>query len=236
MKADFWHTRWSEQQIGWHRNVLNPMLEKWWGKIGIEPNAPVLVPLAGKSLDLHWLHEQSHAVLGVELSDIAVNDFFAEAGLTTQKQSIPNFECFTYEKIQFLQGDLFALSHGHLTALPKESDLWAWYDRAALVALPPELRVRYMQHLAELLPTGAVGLLLSFEYPQHENAGPPFSVEEDEVIELCRGRFDCRLLEREMLLDPANPPTAEELAVKPNRYVEKGLTRASESVYRLQRL
>lgn len=252
MKADFWHKRWADQQIGWHRQVLNPMLEKWWTEIGTDPQAPVLVPLAGKSVDLHWLQDQGHSVVGIELSEIAVNDFFAEAGFEPQQTSAGALQSFTYEKICFLQGDLFAvdaavLNGGRLAdqehlddqaeqgaAAPQSR--WNWYDRAALVALPPEDRVRYMKHLAELLPTGSVGLLLTFEYPQHETDGPPFSVEESEVMDLCAGLFECRLLEREILLDPAHPPTAEELAAKPNRYVEKGLTRAAEAVFRLQRM
>lgn len=236
MKADFWHKRWKENQIGWHRQALNPMLEKWWKELGVTAAEPVLVPLAGKSLDLHWLQQQGHPVLGVELSEVAVKDFFAEAGLQAAQTQRQNFECFTYKTFQLWQGDVFDLTAESLDEAVAHSGRWAWYDRAALVALPPADRARYMKLMAELMPSGSSGLLLTFEYPQHETDGPPFSVEEEEVRDLCAGAFDCRLLEREMLLDPDHYPTAEELAQKPNRYVEKGLSRASEAVFQLRRL
>ncbi len=236
MEADFWLDRWQDNQIGWHRQMLNPMLEKWWGELGATAGEPVLVPLAGKSMDLHWLAQQGHSVLGVELSPVAVNDFFAEASVTPQQNTANRFECFTYENIQLWQGDVFALCKDHLAQVAPPQTPWRWYDRAALVALPPQDRVRYMDLLADLLPTGSTGLLLTFEYPQHETSGPPFSVEEKEVFDLCEGKFSCHLLEREMLLDPENPPSAAELAVKPNRYLEKGLSRAGEAVFRLERL
>src|SRR5690606_23041648 len=57
----------------------------------------------------------------------------------------------------------------------------AFYDRAAIVALPPELRPRYAEHLRTLAGEGAPGLVITFEYPQERMAGPPFSVPEDEL-------------------------------------------------------
>jgi len=247
MNADFWRKRWSEGQIGWHRQSVNPQLEKWWPQLEIPAAAPVLMPLAGKSLDVHWLLDQAHSVLAVELSEIAIAEFFAEADLQPGVDQVGQFERSTAHALRFLKGDIFDLDAHCMQDFrqqqkpknPPTDDSqqpWAWYDRAALVALPPETRPRYMQHLAQLLPPLSLGLLLSFEYPQHETDGPPFAVEEVEVRRLCDGLFECELLEREVLLDPQQPPSAEELLVKPNRYVEKGLTRAAETIYRLQRM
>jgi hypothetical protein len=47
--------------------------------------------------------------------------------------------------------------------------------------LPPDLRARYVQHLRALLPSGAPGLVLTFEYDQALMQGPPFSVSEAEL-------------------------------------------------------
>ena len=41
----------------------------------------ILVTLCGKSLDLLWLCEQGHDVVGVELSEIAVKQLFEENGI-----------------------------------------------------------------------------------------------------------------------------------------------------------
>ena len=81
MQPDFWHQRWADQQIGFHQSTPTPLLLKHWSVLGIAPGATVFVPLAGKSLDMAWLAAQGHRVLGVELSQRAVDDFFAEHGL-----------------------------------------------------------------------------------------------------------------------------------------------------------
>ena len=233
MEAEFWRQRWVSDQVGWHREVTNPKLKAWWPRIGVSQQAPVLVPLAGKSLDLHWLAGLGHLAVGVELSEIAISSFFAEAVIQAHPQRVGKFRRWASSGIELFQGDFFDFSYEYLSC---EGLGVNWYDRAALVALPGEMRLAYMRHLAEILPKGSVGLLLSFEYPQHEAAGPPFSVEESEVRGLCNGIFACDLLDREVLLDPENLPSEAELAARPNRYMEKGMTMAAETVYRLERL
>ena len=81
MQPDFWHQRWADNQIGFHQSAPTPLLLKHWPALGITPGAQVFVPLAGKSLDMAWLASQGHRVLGVELSQLAVEQFFAEHDL-----------------------------------------------------------------------------------------------------------------------------------------------------------
>ena len=50
------------------------------------------------------------------------------------------------------------------------------YDRASLIALPPEMRERYARHLAGILPPATQILLITLDYPQPEMPGPPFAV------------------------------------------------------------
>ncbi len=45
------------------------------------PSISILVPLCGKSLDLHWLYQHGHSVVGVELSGLAAKQFFEENGI-----------------------------------------------------------------------------------------------------------------------------------------------------------
>jgi thiopurine S-methyltransferase len=216
MEAKFWKERWAENRIGWHRDDVNPKLLRWWPQIGVAEGCRVLVPLCGKTLDLLWLQQQGHAVIGNDLSELAAANFFTEAQLDVEHGRCEPFAQLRHGELQYLVGDFFELQRSHLTGVK------AWLDRAALVALPQELRDAYMQHLADLLPTGAVGLLISFEFQRAEPSGPPFSVVEDEVMQLCKGRFSCELLEREDLMQIP-------------RYTEMGLTQAAETVYRLER-
>ena len=38
----------------------------------------IFVPLCGKTLDLIWLNEKGHTVMGCELSEVAAKQFFEE--------------------------------------------------------------------------------------------------------------------------------------------------------------
>ena len=190
MHHDFWHERWRTGQTGFHQTAVHPLLERWWPTLGVPAGAPVYVPLCGKSLDMVWLADRGHRVVGSELSSIAIREFFAAAGLAEQQLAEANYIRHTAGAFEILEGDALALT-------PKVTGpLGAFYDRAALVALPPEMRARYFASLGALLPQGAGGLLISFEYPQEMKGGPPFSVETDEILQLCAGRFSVQEFER----------------------------------------
>lgn len=217
MEAQFWTDRWAAGNIGFHRPSFNEHMLEFWPQVDVLPGASVFVPLCGKSLDLHWLAEQGHTVIGNEVVELAVQDFFKESECNPKREACGALERYSHDNISILCGDFFALTPQDLEGVT------AWYDRAAQVALPAEMREAYYQKLAELLPEGAVGLSLSFEYPQDQKSGPPFSVEEEEVRALCHGRFSVELLARQNRL-PLEP-----------RLVAQGLDRADEAIYRLVR-
>lgn len=200
--ADFWHQRWRSQQIGFHEGKPNAHLQRFWPTLGLPPSARVLVPLCGKAHDLAWLAAQGHPVTGVELSPIAAEAFFAEHGLAPERQERGPYTRWAAGGVEILQGDIFDL-HGTWDAL---------WDRAALIALPAELRERYVQTLRRCLRPGAPALVITFQYDQGRRDGPPFSVPEHEV----RAWYpDARLLHREGLHeDPrwAEVGLVEELA------------------------
>lgn len=190
MQPEFWHQRWSENQIGFHQSAPTPLLLKHWPALGIAPGAQVFVPLAGKSLDMAWLASQGHRVLGVELSQLAVEQFFGENGLQPDIHETKYGRHYAANGIELICGDAFALDADALR------DCAAVFDRAALIALPPQLRLPYAHELYARLPTNCRGLLVTLEYPQHEREGPPFSVPEDEVHALFGGDWAIHLLER----------------------------------------
>jgi thiopurine S-methyltransferase len=218
MDPEFWHQRWQRKEIGFHLDHPNPRLVQHWDALTLPPGSRVLVPLCGKSQDLLWLARRGHRVLGVELSPIAVAEFFAEHGLLPQRQSRGPFESLAAGDIELLCGDFLALDR-ELTG-----PVGAVYDRAALVALPPPLRERYAQVLATLLSPGAEMLLVTFDYPQAQMQGPPFAVGPEQVRELYADRFSIDPLGGEDILD-AEP-----------RFRERGLTALREHVFRLRRL
>jgi thiopurine S-methyltransferase len=199
---DFWHERWRTGQIGFHQQAVHPLLERWWPGLGVSPGARVYVPLCGKSLDMAWLAGRGHTVLGSELSRIAIDEFFAGESLQPTPETRDGFTHHAAGPYEILEGDALALT------TPIAGPLDAVYDRAALVALPPEMRGPYVESLARLLPCGARGLVVSFEYPQEMKGGPPFSVESQEILRHCAGLFTVRELERVDIL-AGNPKFAE---------------------------
>jgi len=215
MDPEFWHQRWQRGETGWHQAEINSHLRELWPRMGIPPGSRVLVPLCGKTLDLLWLAGQGHRVLGVELSRLAVDTFFAENGLGPAVTEEPPFTRHRVDEIEILCGDFFHLTPDHLGAID------AVYDRASLIALPPESRQRYATHLDALLPTAVPRLLITLEYDQTQMAGPPFAVHQPEVESLFSGTHR------------VEPIAALELIDESPRFRERGLDRLVERVYRL---
>lgn len=215
MKKEFWLERWEHAEIGFHQDEINPYLRRFWPEIKAARDSEVFVPLCGKSLDMVWLRAQGHFVLGVELSPIAVKDFFREQRLPPERVSGGRFDNYRAEGYCLACGDFFDLRREDMAQVS------AVYDRASLVALPPEMRERYARHLAGILPAGTQMLLVTFDYRQAEMPGPPFAVSEAEVRSLYGQYAEVRLLAREDAL-PQNP-----------RFRQRGVTRMEECIFLL---
>ncbi len=207
MEPSFWIERWENGQTAFHQNRVNEHLKKYWEHLRLEKESLVFVPLCGKSNDMIWLRDAGFRVIGVELSEEAVNQFFAENAMENEKDGI-----------KLLCNDFFRLTPDDLNKVA------AVYDRASLIALPPEMRRQYAQTMAQLLKPGAQILLVTFEYDQGFMNGPPFSVEPGEVKELYEKMFEIETLLNSTSLEV------------PVRFQERGLVEMKESVYRLRRL
>ena len=178
MDAKFWYEVWETGRLGFHQKRPNPQLREFWPQLDLHGRGRVFVPLAGKSRDMLWLREQGHEVVGVELSEIAVQDFWRENDLTAVAEPFGSFVRYKGEGIELWCGDFFALTS---EMVEEEMGITAVYDRAALIALPPDLRQKYTHHMAHILPANTKMLLLAIEYSQDEMQGPPFSVSDAEV-------------------------------------------------------
>jgi thiopurine S-methyltransferase len=125
-----------------------------------------------------WLADHGLHVVGSELSELAVSAFFAENKLTQETLSAEPLQGFRSEHVLLWQGDYFALLASHLNGAS------SFYDRAALVALPADMRTRYVKKLNTLMPVSAEGLLITFDYDTTRMDGPPFAVPTSEVHQL----------------------------------------------------
>lgn len=213
MEEGFWQTRWQRDQIGFHLNAVNPGLATYWPRLDVAEGSKVFVPLCGKSIDLCWLADQGYTVLGIELIEKAVIDFFAEQHLTAEITQQGPFTRYSAGAITILCGDFFNLSAEDLV------DYHTFYDRAALIALPDALRKQYADHLSNIMPKPCKGLLLTMDYPQHQMKGPPFAVPPEQVEQLLGAAFTVECTEERDILE-------EEW-----RFKAVGITRMFDYVY-----
>jgi len=172
---DLWLQFWRDQRTDFHQTVVNPLLSKFWSSLDLARGSRVFVPLCGKSLDMIWLAQQGHDVIGVELSPVAVRDFFRENGLKPVKRRQGQFTLWNYGKLSILCGDYFALTKADLGLFDTV------YDRAALTALPENSRRLYVAQLRRIIPKTAKVFLLTIE-DAAENASLSQAIGVDEEI------------------------------------------------------
>jgi len=217
MQPEFWHSRWGSNQIGFHQEEVNPYLNRWWPGLGVEPGSRVLVPLCGKSLDLSWLAAQGYEVMGVELSEKAVEDYFREQGLQPAVAEHGAFKVYEAGSVAIWCGDVFKLSATDVEACQ------GLYDRAAIIAFPLDMREQYARHLTRILPQGCKGLLITLDYDQSQKEGPPFSVPDAQIQQWLTPGWTLAVLE------------APDVLEHNWKFLKDGLTRLEERVYRLDK-
>ncbi|MFC7049244.1 thiopurine S-methyltransferase [Emcibacter nanhaiensis] len=188
MDAEFWHDKWEKLEIGFHQDAAHDMLAAHFKELALPKESRVFVPLCGKTLDIAWLLSQGYRVAGAELSEIAIRQLFEELEVTPAISEVGDLVLYSADGIDIFVGNIFDLSAGLLGPVD------AIYDRAALVALPPEMRIKYTAHLREITNT-APQLMISFDYDQSVQPGPPFSVPEGEIRRHYSAAYDISLVE-----------------------------------------
>jgi len=217
MDPEFWHQRWSRDEIGFHQHEYNAHMQAFFRRLRLPPGGHVLVPLCGKSLDMIWLLQQGYRVTGIEISPRAVEDFFWENRLEHQVEEIAGGSRYRAHHLDIYCADFFEVDLSELPAID------GIYDRAALIALPEPMRQGYVRRLSALASPGVRSLLVTLEYPPQELSGPPFTVTRAEIDELFAGRFSVEHVH------------VEDCLAREPRFREKGLSRMHEHVFLLQR-
>jgi thiopurine S-methyltransferase len=185
LDRNYWEERWREGKIGFHQATINPYLQKHFQRLSLSPDSHCLAPLCGKSLDIAWIASQGHRVTGIEISDLAVRQFFVE------KRRSPG----AIDRIKMICYDFFDLQP---TQIPTVD--WV-YDRAAMVAFPPSQHQRYAEHLSRFLTSGKRIFLISFEHGGNPTEGPPFSVDETRIRKVFDPLYSVECIDRQDILD-----------------------------------
>ena len=187
MDRSFWLSRWNDNKIGFHRDEVNEHLVRWWPSLDAKKSSRVIVPLCGKTHDLVWLSEH-YSTVGVELSPLAVEQFWSGANQTPERIIRGGHTWSTAGQLTTICGDFMTIDGADLVGFDH------FYDRAALIALPPTLRTTYVSCLKRMLNKGASGLLITLDYDQTKIDGPPFSIGIDEVSRRFEPEFDIEIL------------------------------------------
>jgi len=188
MEASFWHSKWEVNQIGFHQNETNHLLIKHLKQLGLNKSDRLFIPLCGKTVDIAWLLSEGYQVAGAELSEIAIQQLFEALDVTPKISEAGSLIHYHAENIDIFVGDIFDLSAKRLGQVD------AVFDRAALVALPSEMRKRYSSHLIDIT-NNAPQLLICFEYEQSVMNGPPFSIVSSEVEAHYATKYELTLLD-----------------------------------------
>ena len=213
-----WHNRWESNKIGWHADQVNLQLIEYFSELNLVDGDKIFVPLCGKSVDMFYLLKRGLRVVGVEMSKIAVEQFFGENKLDYSVSKVDDLILYEGDRIQIFCGDFFTMKASHLV------DVKAVYDRASLIALDEALRQKYVNHLNDIISQDVRVLLLTLNYPQHQRVGPPFAVSKSEVDSLYGGSFQCQELQH--INDIENEPM----------FLLQGVDFVEKAVYCLQKV
>lgn len=188
MEASFWRQKWEQGDIGFHQSQANAFLIKHFEKLNLAKGDRVFLPLCGKTPDLTWLLAGGYRVVGAELSELAINELFSDLGVEPIISRVGKLTHYCAKDIDIFVGDIFDVSAEVLGLVD------AVYDRAALVALPANMRHQYTSHLMKMTHA-APQLLICYEYNQQLIDGPPFSVSEAEVKHHYASAYQAKCLE-----------------------------------------
>ncbi|XP_014452443.1 thiopurine S-methyltransferase [Alligator mississippiensis] len=183
-----WLQKWEANNIGFHNEQGHPLLKKHLdlllnGRSGLR----IFFPLCGKAVEMKWLADMGHSVIGVEFSEQALKDFFVEQNLSYSEGSIPEISKAKVFKSTSGNISLYCCSIYDLSSkiAGKFDGIW---DRGALVAINPCDRERYANLMLSLMDKNCSYLLATVSYDPNKYKGPPFYVPEHEIESLF-GKF-----------------------------------------------
>ena len=209
MEQAFWRDRWTTRQIGFHQPHPNELLVAHASFL--DGLRRIYVPLCGKSMDLSFLRQRGHEVIGSEFVGQAVRELFAELRESPAPATAGPFITHAVPRLMILQGDALQVEPDHAGG-----QVDGVYDRAALVAVAPADRARLVASYRRLLRPGGRLLVVVFDYDQSRLNGPPWAVSREEVAGLFGQLGRVRLLD-----ERTESPSERFAAAGVNRFMEQ---------------
>ncbi|NP_001075374.1 thiopurine S-methyltransferase [Equus caballus] len=191
-----WQGKWVTGKTIFHQEQGHQLLKKHLDAfLKGESGLKVFFPLCGKAVEMKWFADRGHSVVGVEISELGIREFFTEQNLSYSEEpiiEIPGAKVFKSSSgnISLYCCNIFDLPR---TNIGKFDRIW---DRGALVAVNPGDRKRYVDIMLSLTRKGFHYLLAVLSYDPTKHAGPPFFVSDAEVKRLFDSVCNIRCLEK----------------------------------------
>lgn len=191
-----WQGKWLSHNIGFHRDQGHKLLKKHLDLfLKDESGLRVFFPLCGKAVEMKWFADRGHSVVGVEISELAIQEFFLEQNLSYSEEpiaEIPGAKVFKNSagNIALYCCSIFDLPRVNVGKFDR---VW---DRGSLVAINPADRKCYVDVMLSLLSRGFHYLLTVVSYDPTKHAGPPFYVPDAEIKMLFDAKCNIRCIEK----------------------------------------
>ncbi|XP_045667609.1 thiopurine S-methyltransferase isoform X1 [Ursus americanus] len=191
-----WQEKWVSRKIGFHQEQGHQLLKKHLDTfLKGENGLRVFFPLCGKAVEMKWFADLGHSVVGVEISELGIQEFFTEQNLSYSEEpmmEIPGAKVFKSSSgnISLYCCNLFDLPRANIGKFDR---IW---DRGALVAVNPGDRACYADIMLSLTRKGFQYLLAVLSYDPTKHAGPPFYVPDAEVKKLFGSKCNIHCLEK----------------------------------------
>lgn len=192
LTQDYWNRRWNVNDTPWNKAYVNPLLTKYIRLLdGGEKDLKIFVPLCGKTIEMKWLFDLGHRVVGVDGFQTALENFFKDHSMDYTVETKNGIPAFTDRsgRITLYCCNIFDFQK------TGEGSFDAVWDRASFGAINPEERARYVDLVTALKAPNASHLLELFQYDDRLFKESPLSIPVSKVFEYWGDGYDVKLLD-----------------------------------------
>ncbi|XP_018415133.1 PREDICTED: thiopurine S-methyltransferase isoform X2 [Nanorana parkeri] len=191
-----WKEKWETRCIGFHEKDVHPLLTEFLNEmINGKEKLNIFFPLCGKAVDMKWLADMGHNIVGVDVAELGLKEFFEEQNVPYVEEEVPEIPGAKVFKSISGNISLYCCNLYNISSsiIGRVDGIW---DRGALVAVNPCDRERYTSCLLSLLNKDSRYLLVVLEYDPKLISGPPFYVPESDIEQLFGSTCKYKLLKK----------------------------------------
>ncbi|XP_077123781.1 thiopurine S-methyltransferase-like [Ranitomeya variabilis] len=191
-----WKQKWETRNIVFHENHVHQLLVEFINEMqNGRRQLNIFFPLCGKAVDMKWLADMGHNVVGVDVCEIGLKEFFSEHNIPYTEEAvaeIPGAKVFksVSGNIALYCCSIYDISH---SVIGRFDGMW---DRGAFVAVNPKDRERYANIVLSLMAKDCRYLLVTVEYDIKLVRGPPFYVSDSDLQNLLGRSCTLKLLKK----------------------------------------